>query len=533
MRQSISDRFHLRSNRFWVDVGLSVLLLAAVLLGEKFCHRFLFQLQIEQGYYVEGRAYGFLAEWSWKRFAFWGAVLIGCGVLQYVERIRLSDFSALSRWLLIVIVLTQTYTLAGMDYNHFYNHWYAPERLGMVASAGLVLWRPVFLPVFIIHVIALTTQLRFPVFIGYDHVHKFIAVPLLSYAWLSIIAGRFIRARVAGQLFAVLVIGMLALWYIMAGVGKLELGWQNDNSLYYLFAAATDAGWLSSWPQEVKVGLAEFLVTFESPLLWATILVEVLLPITLFLHRKWAFVSIVMLLGFHLTVYLFSGILFWQWSLLELCFLVYLYRTRHQTEPVFTARIRVLYLVTLLAMPFFTHIGRLAWYDCGYINSYTFRLVGPGGKQRLNATYFSPYDTGFAKNRFYFMSDFPVLASTYGQSRQVDLVGMVRDFEPGKEGAAAVEQLRTTAEVQYDRLRSEAFTEFLRTFVNNKNAYDPTWISHLAPPPHMQQGEDFGNLQYPEAETLEIIYEEKVVRPGLEYYPVRADTIIIPLKPTR
>ena len=194
-----------------------------------------------------------------------------------------------------------------------------------------------------------------------------------------------------------------------------------------------------------------------------------------------------------------------------------------------------MYWGLLLTIPWFTHIGKLSWFDCGYINLYTFHLVDDRGRKHvLDATYFSPFDTGFAKNRFYYTTDFPTIAFTYGQCEDVRLLDLVEAW-PDRSAAANREVLddyRTRAGMaRYDAERNAAFVNFLRTFVRNKQAYDPYLISLLSTPPHMQQGAGQGNFTVPRAVGIHVDFTEKVVLPRLGYLPIRRDSFYVPLTP--
>ena len=535
-RGRLSDRFHLRGKSWWADGGLTLLVLFVVLYGYRWFDLLLLRFPLTEALYGEEYLWTVFGEVRPRTTIFWVVLITVCCVFQYLERLKASDLHPFSRWLFTIIVLTQTYSVGLMDYNHFYDSWYAVDRLLLFAFAALVLLRPAFTPLFILQAMLLTGQLRTPDFIGYDHVHKFIALPLLAYGWMLFIAVRFVRIERGGVLFGTTVMATLAMWYVFAGWGKYATDWQHENSLYFLFAAATDAGWLAGLARGAKIWMGEMLQQYESLLAYSTLAVEILLPILLFTRRWLALTTAVMLLVFHLSVYLFSGILFWQWSLLELAFILFLVFRRVDAKPLFRLKNQLVYVSLLFALPYFGHIGILAWYDCGFINKYTFYLVdGAGEERRLDATYFSPYDTGFAKNRFTFVTPYRTLANTYGQCNDRALMRMIKQWPdlPHPARLDSISHLRSVAQERYNERTAEEFIGFLRKFITNKNEYDPQFISRLASPPHMQQGQDQRNLQMKDLAALRIVYEEKIVLPRLEYAPVRSDTTTINLRAIR
>ena len=518
------------------DWLLSACVLLATLVGVFETNRRLLALRLNEARYTGGTPLAdILGETSARRWAVYGVLLALIGGLEWAHRRsgRARGPGGIGRWVFTAALLVQTYSVAAMDYNHFYDSWFATERIALVITSALCWWRPLFLPGYLLQLIVLTGQLKYPALIGYDHVHKFIAVPILLAYWVQTVLGCFVRVRRAGELYALFVMALLSLWYINAGIGKLEIGWERQNSLYNLFAAATDAGWLEDWSRTTKLYLAEFLTGLRAPLLYGTIVLEIALPLLLFTTRRLAIVTAVSLMAFHLFVYLFSGILFWQWSVLELTFLGYLFLRPDGARELFGWRNRLAYLGLLVTIPFFFHIGKLSWFDCGYVNLYTFYLLDEAGEaHELNATYFSPYDTGFAKNRFYFTTPYRTISNTYGQCNDGRLLEIVEGWARTGDttGVRAVEAYRSTyGQARYDTLRAGAFYHFLTEFVSSKNAYDPQLVSHLSPPPHMQQGGDQGNFRVPALRALRIVYEEKVILPGLEFFPVRQDTVTLPL----
>lgn len=473
-----------------------------------------------------------LAETSPRRLVLLTGLLVGCVYLDVGRKFRpLTAFGKIGRALLWMAILIQVYSVGLMDYNHYYDQWYWLDRTLLIALGGLAMVRPAYLPLFILQLSLLTGQLRHPDIIGYDHVHKFIVVPILGIFWTYGALSTVLRPRRGWVLPVIMVMSILSLWYINAGLGKIQIDWQDQNSLYFLFAAAVDTGWLGSWSMETKRALGNFLIEWQTPLLWSTIVVEILLPLLLF-HNRWtAAVASVSLMLFHLAVYLFSGILFWQWSLLELVFLYWVVFRPQEAQAMFSWRNRVVYVVSLLTLPWLVHIGKLAWYDCGFTNRYHFYLVDEAGReQELDATYFSPYDTGFAKNRFYYTTPFKTLAFTYGQCDEPNLLQTAYAYgrQPDAADLTIFEQLRTERGMErFDAEKTARFRRFLTDFIGSKNRYDPELISHFASPPHMQQGLDQRNLTVENLSHLRVVMREKAILPGLRYVPLRQDSFFL------
>lgn len=530
----MQSTFPLRPGRTLNDYLLTAAVILATLLLTYALDRFALRLPLYEHYYEGSPAIQLLTTLNGKRIVIYVGLLAACiGLDRWRGGLSLTDLPSPAATLLVVAGGMQAYTLGLLDYNHFFDNWMTFDRLLLAGLGVLCIARPLYLPLFIIDLVLMIGQLRYPGMIGYDHVHKFIFPQILALFWSYLVVSRFVRVRHGDLLPVLLVMAPLSLWYIMAGVGKLELDWPNQNSLYNLFAAATDAGWLAAWPREIKVAMGDFLVFFQKPLLWSTIALEILLPLLLLVNRATAVAVTVSLMIFHLFVYLFSGILFWQWSLLELVFMYFIIGRPARVRGLFTNKMRLAYAGLLLLIPLTVHIGKLAWFDCGYINRYAFYLVDrQGGETEIDASYFSPYDTGFAKNRFYFLTREKTMAYTYGQCNDNKLLTLLRGWpaHTDAENLRRIEAFRQSDGMdRYDERRAATFQNFAASFVRNKNRYDPDWISHLAVPPHMQQGMDQRNLQVDDLDHLKIVYQEKVALPGLEYFPIAADTLIVSL----
>lgn len=528
-QKKISPLLPAEPYRDWLKTAL---VFAGVLGLTYFLGYFVFRLPIREKFYEQGNLWATLSQGSWKYHTMLIGLAVFCVYLDLGKKIRTyTTFGVVGRSLLWVALLVQMYSVGLMDYNHYFDHWYLLERILLIGLGILCFFRPAYLPVFIVQLVLLTGQLKYPNIIGYDHVHKFIAVPILTIFWVYSVLSAFARPKHGWVLVVILVMSIPSLWYINAGLGKLQIDWEDQNSLYFLFAAATDAGWLSGWSFETKRWMGDLLIEWQGPLLWSTIAVEIILPLLLFYNRTTAAIASVSLAIFHLMVYLFSGILFWQWTLLELVFLYWVVFRPKQAAPMFSWRNRIVYIVALITVPLIVHIGKLAWYDCGFINLYHFYLVEEdGSRHELDATYFSPYDTGFAKNRFYYTTRFKTLAFTYGQCDAPDLLQTVYAYGRQRDTTdlSLFEQLRTEKGMdRFDEEKNTRFRKFLYDFIESKNSYDPQFISKFASPPHMQQGPDQRNFQVENLDRLEVVLQEKAVLPGLRYVPVRRDSFSV------
>ena len=339
-----------------------------------------------------------------------------------------------------------------------------------------------------------------------------------------------LRERIR-YLYVVAVLGLAGAWYVQAGLSKWALNWLTDNNLYHLIAGAHafgyDGGWGGAWLPVV----AHFVDRYHYPLQAFTLVVELLFPFICLPGRRFTPFVLLTYIGFHLGIYFLSGIFFWQWILLESVVVYFAWRHRRAWRGLAGATLTAAYFALLLGWPLAVHVAGLAWLDCGFVNGYFFALQAPDGRTRsLDSSFFSPYDVGFAKNRFTFAGKAPALTNTMGQCFDGELAKLIQGWEDNPDARKALESRREKTGMQrYDSLQTAQFYVFLQQFTQNKLAYDPVWISKIDPPLHMRQGPNQQNYSA-EADSLRVIYRELILRSELQAVPYQTQSVALPLK---
>ena len=379
-----------------------------------------------------------------------------------------------------------------MDFNHYHGEWFLADRILLIVLAGYAVVNPYSLPLYLIQLVLLTNQLEVPDVVDYDRTHKSLILPILLSFWVFLVFKQWFTQRIRWTSFVLVMLSILSSWYLKAGIAKYQIDWPNSNNLYNMLAAAVDTGWLHTWNPEWLRQVGAFVDEYHVALQYGGLIVEILLPLLLLLHRRVALVCLAGFISFHVLVYALSGIFFWQWIVMELIIAGVLIIDSSYAARLFTRENLAIYWALLLINPLFIQVTKLAWLDCGYVNSYTFYLMNDrGDEQRLDSSFFAPYDVGFAKNRFYYLREEKHLARTLGQCYDPNLVTLVATW-PTR--AATQNRQRTDAYrnehgmASYQAEKAEAFVHFLRTFAQNKLAYDPHWISRIDVPLHMEQG---------------------------------------------
>ena len=486
------------------------------------------ELPVRESFYAGGWIGRHLTMLSLKRLVLLGVVLAGAAFWAYRFPNPLARLDAPSRWLYWALLAAQTYAVALMDYNHYFDSWYAFDRILLVVAAGVVARVPALLPFYLLQLVLLSGQLEFPHRIGYDHTHKSVTLPLLTAFWLIVSLYPLAKARLR-YWYLLVVLSLAGAWYVQAGFAKWQLGWVTDNNLYNLVAGAAAFGY--GGPDSWLVPVARFVDRWHQPLQLAGLVTELVLPFFCLPGRRFVRWMLVAFIGFHLLVYVLSGIFFWQWMLLEGIIFYFIVRYPQRWRTLRKAAYWVPYYLLLLAWPLSVHVTALAWLDCGFINGYYFSLVDDAGRTyRLDSSFFSPYDVGFAKNRFTYTTNNKYLTNTMGQCYDAELLRLTRAWTADT-ARAAVELERLRAESPYFRYNEAhrvLFHTFLRRFARNKLRYDPHWISTVDPPLHMVQGPNQQNFA-PAADSLRIDYREFILLPNLEQLPYRSASLTLPL----
>ncbi|WKN41786.1 hypothetical protein [Tunicatimonas pelagia] len=472
---------------------------------------------------------------GWKRIiAILGLVAI-TGLLTYFHPVHWKHVDPLPRYVILTLLLIQTYAITFLEYNHYHDKWFWADRILLAVLAIYTAFNPYALVIYLVELVLLVGQLEFPSVIGYDHTHKSLVMPLLISFWVFLVIHRLSGRRVKWPLYTLFIFSLLASWYLQAGIAKVKLNWQTDNNLYNMLAASVDAGWLHNLSEIALQSVATLVQENYLLLQYGGLAVELIFPLLLVINRRIAIFCFINFIIFHLMVYVVSGIFFWQWIIMETVIIAVLLYRPQSTAVLFTRPYWALFALLLILNPLFIHITPLAWLDCGFINSYTFYLRNDTGeKQRLDSSFFSPYDVGFAKNRFTYTNPDNVVAKTLGQCHDAQVVQLVEQWSENSEADNREKVRNYKAEFgmnNYNEQRAEKFRRFLTEFTQNKLRYDPQFISQVDVPIHMQQGKNQQNFSFDEANQLIIVYEEKVVRPDLKFFSLKTDSVRMDVSP--
>ncbi len=351
------------------------------------------------------------------------------------------------------------------DYNLYFDQAHYYDRFMLISLVALIYWRPIFILPFILVLSTLVWQSFYPIG-GYSWAHQSMPLRLMMMFFAALILQSLTDSPWTKD-FLFLSVCVIAAHYWLPGLYKMNLDWISYGHVYNFLPSTYANGWLGFLSTEQVSALTRNIMFLDKPIQIATLLLQ--LGSIVILWRRFTLVGLLFCWAvFHIGVFFVSGILFWQWMLLESGFLV-LIRTLWYQQPVpfiSTGHFILSALIIAGTKYWITPVG-LAWYDVPI--SYTVRLEGvTSDNQRysLSPRFFEPYEFQFSLGSFRYLSTKPQLSVTWGASTEreaADLLLLAKTPEQVHE----VE--RSHGENRFNAIKTAAFEEFIQTFVSNLN----------------------------------------------------------------
>jgi len=98
----------------------------------------------------------------------------------------------------------------------------------------------------------------------------------------------------------------------------------------------------------------------------------------------------------HVTIFLFTGIFFWKWIILNILFIYALSRVEYRRiDPI----LGTFLFATVLLSPFVFSIAHLAWFDTPAVNRIGISAVSDEGEHQVPTNFFRPASVSFAQQR--------------------------------------------------------------------------------------------------------------------------------------
>jgi hypothetical protein len=369
------------------------------------------------------------------------------------------------RYLVLAAATTLMWAACSYSYNYYFNQSHAVDRVLIVLLClGLVRW-PSLVGTFIVYVFAVLSQFDQP-YSGFSWTDKDLPLRVLlmfgASLWLSVTS----RNRELMRAALLMTFALIASHYFVPGWDKLTSGWLSYGNLHHLFAAAHINGWLDIESFQVSEHVA-FTRKMEPWLLVATVVLECG-AIALLANRHAAIALLLGWAGLHIGIFVFSGICFWKWVIIDcVAAAVLISMPARQNRWLFSgARPWIAFCLVAFGQPIFKP-HHLAWFDTPLAHTYRFVVVDatgvryPVGKYQL-----APYDFFLCQNRLWFIPQSQVLTRTWSSTKDKELAEVLtacRDIAD----LSKIEPTESIVQPAPDKLRS--FERWVYFFFKNMN----------------------------------------------------------------
>jgi hypothetical protein len=430
-----------------------------------------------EAYYENSIQLGFFEKIA-ENFLYTLPLIIGIIVLRKRLLIQWGTFEKgiFFRNFIIFICVILTWMFAFYDYNYFFNQSHLIDRLFILVLIPLIFWRPIFVFLFIIQVFLIIGQ--FEVLHGFS-----LAFPLYPLFILILFASLFTFKLLGGNFkfihFVYLLGCLIATQYLFSGIGKLiKEGWLMDDQIAYILPSAYSNGWLSFMGDESISVITKSLSYFNIPLKFLAIFLEVGI-LFFFWKRSWTRMLLFAIVVFHIGIFVFSGIFFWAWILIDILFAILILRKKFFEEKlIFNRKAFLLSLFLIVSGNYWCRPPKLAWLDAplNYVHQ-LYAVTDEGRTIFLPPDFFRPYDYQFTLTTMNYLDKKPRINVTAGVTSFKNTFDFFKTNRSDKE---IFEHEKTNGNVKYNEKKKKNFTHFIQTFISNRNHLDTSQKRHLS-----------------------------------------------------
>lgn len=368
------------------------------------------------------------------------------------------------RIIVCVTAVVIAWMYSSYAYNFYLDSFQLLDRTVLVALFIGICFRPIFVFPFVVQAIGLASQFMYPIG-GYSwavqdqSLHLLIGFIAFYLLWLF-------REKLDGRLFIFFAFCLLAIHYFPSGLTKLAKGWVFEDSMEYLVPNAFANGWFHSWEHSSINRLTDNLAKISFPVKVLTLALECF-GIVLLLNRIGAKIVLGAWMIFHISIFLLTGILFWQWVLVEGMFVSFLLRKERDWEIEFWGiRTFAFGCVLVASSLLWLKPVVLTWFDAKATYHYRFMAETESGEAfQLSPSFFAPYDYMFAVGNFHYLSEYKSLpigwgATDFGTSKAMQFISTADDV---------IDYENERGVVEYSSENTAALTRFLENYIGRLN----------------------------------------------------------------
>ena len=416
-------------------------------------------------------AFGFLAlaawsfsptgsrELSWKRF----------------------DSHSGVRWVVFGPTLALTWAYAGYPHNFYFDQPHLFDRAWLIVIAALVFRSPIFALGFAVQVLISRAQ-TYHVINAITPIVDELPLRVLGIAFgfgvwnllLRTVRRRFPgiaeRVRIEPSLLVYSVLLLLGSYYFYGGLAKLEIGenpldWMMESHLENFLIASYLYGWLAFLSEARILEIASFVGTISPLISLATLIIEIGM-LFLLVERRLTLGLLSAAIAMHTGIALTTGVWFWQWMVVDLSVLCWLWLRRGDDtlRQLYARPVALFSLALIIALSALFSNNHFAWWNTKWTTALHLEGLDRDGKSySIDYSDFYPYLlVGYMKP---YRS---IESGIYGINSRQDLMRRLETVKP----AVLIADLRSRRGENFgDHLiaRKRSFDDFAQHFLGHRN----------------------------------------------------------------
>jgi len=421
------------------------------------------------------------------------------------------------KYFVLFILAIYMWNVLTLDYNLYFNQAYHIDRIILFLFFILAFQSPLAFAYLVILSLIFFNQLNYPSFgypfpQSYNNIRPLIEILILFIVFMFL---KRIYKKISIFAFLITVISLHVANYYIPGVGKMRLSdhyfdWIWINDLSNILIAKYAEGWLGSIiPDTWILIIMEWFSNLTIIMQLGAFLMQIL-ALFVFFHKRFSLILFSLFELLHIGIFLASGILFWEWILLNIA-IIYVVKNLNPKEikKIFNYKIMWASILVIFLGTEIFHSRSLAWYDTPLSNSYEiYATMENGEKYKVDKTLFAPYDRTFYRTILDCFVDQPLKTSwsTMNQKNMEELTILSNKEDDSliKKDIYLFEQ--KYGQNKFDKVKQEKVKNFLKVFFTNFNTYDNNKIlwNYFSPVRHTYVSFNWDEISYLNLDIKEI-----------------------------
>jgi len=307
---------------------------------------------------------------------------------------------------ILILVTFLTWKYAVYEYNYYLDTFHLFDRLFLIFLAFLVFFNPVFIPIFLICVTLMASQMNFPLG-GYSLTDEKPFWDMLIIVCIFCFIKCFFKGLRPKHLIFLMII-IHASNYFYPGVTKITISpngyeWVMNHNLHNYFYNAHDRGWLLFLSEDQILRLANFFSNFNFIGNLSSTIIQ-LLSIIILYNKMFLILLLILFELLHISILLVTGINFYKWIILNLALIWLVKNLDFETEKFLYKNriIKIFSIILILLAPQYLKPVWLGWYMTDSVSRMHFQIeTVSNNTYDLMPNDFAPYQKIFAFQRFH------------------------------------------------------------------------------------------------------------------------------------